>query len=267
MIRIIANADDFGWDENRTKAILEAYRRGIVTTTTVMVNMPWFEKAVDLARDTDLFPNIGLHLCLTEGMPLTSTIRKSRLFCRVDGSFHGRFHVSRLRRLILPTFEHKAITEEIEAQMYKYIDAGLTMMHLDSHHHSHTDFSIAKIVLPLAQKLGFRTVRLSRNMGNGLSPVKRLYKWYVNRYMANRVPFNADFFGGFMDLVSCWNELPDGARVEVMTHPLFRDRQSGDLSMEGEFVDHRSDIGVILEFWMKHREDIVLMGTEERIER
>ena len=267
MIRIIVNADDFGWDENRTRAILEAYRRGIVTTTTVMVNMPWFEKAVALAKETDLSPNIGLHLCLTEGMPLTDKIRRSRLFCREDGSFHGRFHVSKLRRLMLPAFERKVVAEEIEAQMHKYIGAGLTMMHLDSHHHSHTDLSIARIALPLARKLGFRTVRLSRNIGGGLSSVKRLYKWYVNRYMGNMLPFNADFFGGFMDLESCWNELPDGARVEVMTHPLFRDRQSGDLSMDGEFVDHRSDIEAIPEFWTKHREDLVLMGAEEGIRR
>ena len=75
MIRLMVNADDFGWDENRTKAILEAYRQGIVTTTTAMVNMPWFEKAIDIAKGTGLFPNIGLHLCLTEGFPLTKGVK------------------------------------------------------------------------------------------------------------------------------------------------------------------------------------------------
>ena len=30
MPKIIVNADDFGWDENRTRAILQAYKLGLM---------------------------------------------------------------------------------------------------------------------------------------------------------------------------------------------------------------------------------------------
>lgn len=263
MIRLMVNADDFGWDENRTKAILEAYRQGIVTTTTAMVNMPWFEKAIEMAKGTDLFPNIGLHLCLTEGFPLTKTIRGSRLFCREDGSFHGRFHVSRLRRMILPSFECRAVAEEVEAQMKRYMDAGLPLMHLDSHHHSHTDLSIARIVLPIARRFGFRSIRLSRNLGSGMTFVKRLYKWHVNHFMGKMVPFNVDYFGAFGDLVSSRGSLPDGSKIEIMTHPLYRDASTGELSMSGVFMDYKSPIDAMAEFWKKNRDVFQLTGMSE----
>lgn len=249
MIRLIVNADDFGWDENRTKAIIEAYRRGIVTTTTIMTNMPWFGPATNMAKAMGLFPYVGLHLCLTEGMPLTDSIRKSRLFCRSDGSFHGGFHHSLFRRMLLPEFERLAVAEEAEAQMARYIEAGFTMMHLDSHHHSHTDLSIARIIMPLAYRFGFRTVRLSRNAGGGLTPAKRIYKSVINRQLCRLMSPNADYFCAFHDLTTCWRNLPDGVRVEIMSHPLYRDEESGNLSMDGELVDFRSPIEELADFW------------------
>jgi predicted glycoside hydrolase/deacetylase ChbG (UPF0249 family) len=260
MVRLIVNADDFGWDENRTRAIVEAYRRGMVTTATIMANMPWFNQAAEMAKEIGLFPHIGLHLCLTEGMPLTESIRRSRLFCHEDGSFHGEFHRSPFRRLFLPAFERRAVAEEAEAQMSRYIEKGFPMMHLDSHHHSHTDLSIAQIVMPLAHKFGFRTVRLSRNMGGGLTPLKRFYKSFINRRLCQLTAPNAAFFCAFRDLAACWRSLPDGASVEIMSHPLYRDAESGELSMDGALMDFRSPIEEMATFWTTHRNVMRLMN-------
>ena len=81
MSKIIVNADDFGWDENRTHAILQAYKLGLIHTTTAMVNMPWFFRAIEMAKGTGLIEHVGLHLCLTEGYPLTDRIRNCPRFC------------------------------------------------------------------------------------------------------------------------------------------------------------------------------------------
>ena len=48
MPKIIVNADDFGWDENRTRAIIQAYKLGLIHTTTAMANMPWFDRAIEM---------------------------------------------------------------------------------------------------------------------------------------------------------------------------------------------------------------------------
>ena len=39
-MRLIVNADDFGISKAVTLGILEAHERGVVTSTTMMCNMP-----------------------------------------------------------------------------------------------------------------------------------------------------------------------------------------------------------------------------------
>lgn len=264
MIKVIVNADDYGWDENRTKAILEAYRLGAITTTTVMVNMPWFEKSIELAKENGLFKNIGLHLCLTEGRPLTDMIKSSRLFCDKAGNFTGMFHKQAKWRLWLPPFERKAVREEIEAQMALYVETKIPMMHLDSHHHAHTDFSIAQIVLPMAQEFGFKTVRLSRNLGKRLSVAKRVYKYFFNEYQRRYLQPNAEHFCSFDDFISRRSEIPDETVVEVMTHPLYQ--RVGKLMLNGELMegkDGRVAIRDIRTFWRDHATSIRLCPFKE----
>jgi len=259
MINLIINADDFGWDENRTKAILEAAHLGLITTTTAMTNMPWFETAIERAKGTPLYDNIGLHLCLTEGRPLTEKIRKSPLFCDDRGNFNGVFHRSLKTRLLLPAYEQEAVREEAEAQMHRYLDMGLPLRHLDSHHHSHTDYSIARIVMPLAERLGFQSVRMSRNFGLALSPAKRLYKAFVNPLLRKHLPFHADCFCSFADLVSMWDCLPNNAVVEVMVHPLYRKGASGELDLKGELMDHRSPLSNLASFLSLEKQEVKIM--------
>lgn len=254
------NADDFGWDENRTKAIIAAARAGLITTTTAMVNMPWFDKAISLARGTSLWPHIGLHLCLTEGCPLTETIKKSKLFCDAEGNFTGVFHRSLKSRLYLPAFERAAVLEEAEAQMRRYLSTGLPMLHLDSHHHAHTDYSIASLVLPLAARLGFKTVRMSRNFGLGLTSVKRVYKCFVNAYIRRYLPFHVDYFCSYNDLSARWFRIPEGARVEMMVHPLYRSVDDGTLDLHGTFMDHRTPMSELVAFLSERKSDIKVVS-------
>ena len=69
-MKLIINADDFGYTRGNTEGILEGYRKGIVRSTTALCNMPWLEYGRDLAKD---FPGlgIGVHLTLTLGRSLT----------------------------------------------------------------------------------------------------------------------------------------------------------------------------------------------------
>jgi len=47
---LIVNADDFGADDGTTRGIIEAHERGIVTSTSLMVDMPGARAAVGAAR-------------------------------------------------------------------------------------------------------------------------------------------------------------------------------------------------------------------------
>jgi hypothetical protein len=50
MRRLIVNADDFGWSDAVTAGILQAHLGGILTSTTVMMNLPGAAAAIDRAR-------------------------------------------------------------------------------------------------------------------------------------------------------------------------------------------------------------------------
>ena len=46
LMKVIMNADDFGFSRGVNLAILEGFQHGILTSTSLMVNMPGFEHAV-----------------------------------------------------------------------------------------------------------------------------------------------------------------------------------------------------------------------------
>src|ERR671911_2828127 len=63
-IRLIVKADDMAAGHGINVATIDAFQRGVVTTTNVIVPGPWFPEAVNLLRqNTGL--DVGVHLTLT----------------------------------------------------------------------------------------------------------------------------------------------------------------------------------------------------------
>ena len=73
---LFVNADDFGLSHEVNMAIVEAFKKGLINNTTIMVNMPGFEEAVRLAEKYGFFDRVGLHLNLFEGKHLTEDIKR-----------------------------------------------------------------------------------------------------------------------------------------------------------------------------------------------
>ena len=85
-IKVIINADDFGMSESVNEAITEGFNNGIITSTSIMPNMPAFDDAV---QKLSCVQGIGLavHLNIVEGKAL---IPNSSL-CDGDGNFNLSF--------------------------------------------------------------------------------------------------------------------------------------------------------------------------------
>lgn len=49
-MKLIMNADDFGFTRAINYGIFDAHNLGVLTSTTLMVTMPAFEHAVDLSK-------------------------------------------------------------------------------------------------------------------------------------------------------------------------------------------------------------------------
>ena len=128
--RLIVNADDFGIGRRISDAIVESHRLGIVTSTTLMVNMPAAVYASQLAGNAPTL-GVGVHLTLTAGHAVTPAERIPAL---VDPQ--GRFHsfAVQSRRLSWDWRLQPQVEAEFCGQIEKALDLGVRPTHCDSHH-------------------------------------------------------------------------------------------------------------------------------------
>jgi chitin disaccharide deacetylase len=59
MKRLIVNADDLGYTAGVNRGIVEAHERGIVTSTSMMVDRPASAEGAEIARATPSLSVIG----------------------------------------------------------------------------------------------------------------------------------------------------------------------------------------------------------------
>ncbi len=79
MKRVIVNGDDFGLAAPVNEAIVEAHRRGVLTSASLMVGAAAMKDAVERARESPSL-RVGLHLVLVEGrsiLPPSNIISKA----------------------------------------------------------------------------------------------------------------------------------------------------------------------------------------------
>jgi predicted glycoside hydrolase/deacetylase ChbG (UPF0249 family) len=156
---LIVNADDCNLTGGVTRGILEAHRRGLVTSTTVMVNLPGLERTRDLVRSAPAL-DVGLHLNLTFGPPVLSPASLSSL---VDAS--GRFIRDPPRQA--QTGDPVQMRQELEAQAARFRTVfGRSPSHVDSHHHLHRFAPVLEVVLDLAASLGLPLRAVSPEMAS-----------------------------------------------------------------------------------------------------
>src|SRR5437764_7519843 len=86
MRRLIINANDFGLTAGVNKAIVEAHREGVVTSSTLMASSRAFDAAVELAKSAPGL-GVGCHVTLVDAIPLVAPEKVASLLAR-RGSAH-----------------------------------------------------------------------------------------------------------------------------------------------------------------------------------
>jgi hypothetical protein len=243
-MKVIVNADDYGWNENCVAATRKCFQDGIVTNTTAMITMPYFETAYELARQDGFADRIGLHINLSAGTPLTDGIKRSKIFCDKDGNFSSEIRKNRLYRFWLPSTEKDLIAEEIRAQMSMFIGLGLTQRHYDSHGQVCVYWPILPIALECAKEFGFRTTRMFINMSanphcSKLSLPRRAYIHHIDQRILSSGLMKTDYLGLSWDLPRMLDGLPQDAVVELMVHPQYR-LPDLTLGMQGDVMDWKT---------------------------
>jgi predicted glycoside hydrolase/deacetylase ChbG (UPF0249 family) len=155
---LIVNADDFGWTEGVNRGIVDAFRNGIVTSTSLLANGAAFAEAAELLRAAAGLA-AGVHLNLSDGAPVAERETVTTLLNH-KGEFAGGPESLLLRRarrgLLLDEVER-----EWDAQIQKVRGAGIEPTHLDGHKHVHMLPGLFEIALRLAKRHGVGAIRVS----------------------------------------------------------------------------------------------------------
>tara|TARA_Y100001956_G_scaffold79832_1_gene93691 strand:- start:1263 stop:1991 length:729 start_codon:yes stop_codon:yes gene_type:complete len=139
-MKVIFNADDFGLTQGVNDGIVQSHLEGVVNSTTMLVGMPAEKHAIALAKELPSL-NVGLHLRFTLGAPLTPAAKLTNS----QGNFfsYTEFWAHK-------GYSSQAIYEECIAQVEAFLDTGLSLSHLDSHHHVHTHPDFLPVITEVA---------------------------------------------------------------------------------------------------------------------
>jgi predicted glycoside hydrolase/deacetylase ChbG (UPF0249 family) len=197
---LIINADDLGYDPAVTRGMIEAMRRGVVSSATFMVNTPFSE---DAAKESDGLA-LGLHLNLARHRPCWSGFPAALL---QDGALHEP------NAGALPA---EVVEAEVGAQLERFERLlGRPATHVDVHKHLHRNPAVLE---------GLCRAARARDL-----PVRAIDEAMRKRIIAAGVRTTQHFIGDAAD-EAYWTwarfeehlaKLPAGT-VELMCHPGYR---------------------------------------------
>lgn len=163
MMRIVLNADDFGYSDDTVRATIECFERGALTSASLMVNMPATAQAVAFAKAHPEL-SFGVHLTfVSDGIerPLSDPATIPDLVLP-DGQFRDSNTVrvlALLRRLPLAQLER-----ETAAQLAFLRDHGIPISHVDSHGHTHKFAPFRETLRRVLPRFGIRRVRNAQDV-------------------------------------------------------------------------------------------------------
>jgi len=128
---LIINADDLGYDQRTTDAIVKCYTKGIVTSTTAYVNFP--ESLEMLKKVHEEYPNfpIGIHLNMTLGKPVLPLEEVPTMVNKKTGEFWNEDQIL----THIADISYEEVQKEIHAQIELFLSTGVPLDHLDYHQH------------------------------------------------------------------------------------------------------------------------------------
>ena len=205
-MKVLINADDFGFTKGNTYGIIEGHRNGIVTSTSMMCNMFAFDLGIELAKQNPSL-GVGIHIVLTAGKPLCKDVKTI-----VDEN--GNFYPFSQFESHFPEMDITEIERELTAQIERFIASGLYPTHFDNHH------PIEKLILPIELKLAKKYKVPLRHHNHGLSEqygtVKTLDAHYGDFYDDNAT------YDVLKELIV--KEIDTDKTVEIACHVAFIDQ-------------------------------------------
>ena len=151
---LIISADDFGLNKEVNQGILLCFKKGIVTSASLLVNGGGFYNALEIIRNNPTL-DVGLHLNVFSGRPLTNmkyVVDSKNNF--LDNPVKFLFKYCIYKNKI-----KKEILEEFTRQIEVCLAHNVAISHLDTEKHLHVIPGIFESLLRLAEKYKIKYVR------------------------------------------------------------------------------------------------------------
>ncbi|AHI54698.1 carbohydrate deacetylase [Listeria ivanovii] len=218
MTKLIINSDDFGYSRGVNYGIVDCFNHGILTSTTLMANMPGFSHAVELAKSNSGL-GVGVHMTLTCGR---SILQNLKTITTENGMFKKLAHYKEAGFEI----DTGELYQEWDAQIQKVYASGIVPTHLDSHHHVHTMGPCIEVALELAKKYQLPIRKNFLDDANIPLEGIKIVDYFVDDfdYTGLQKEFNktdeemAAYFEKLLETMSHFES------VEIMCHPAYLDR-------------------------------------------
>jgi predicted glycoside hydrolase/deacetylase ChbG (UPF0249 family) len=228
--KLVVNADDLGLAESVNRGIAETIELGVVTSTSLMVNMPARDDAMRRLRYLRAIGrpvSVGLHFNIVVGEPLTPC---ASLVDPRTGDFLPL--TSLLWKSVARKLDLDDVQMELDAQLtcaqQLLARINLRVTHIDSHRHTHCLPGIFELVRATAMANGISHVRHPYET----RPLPRKPRAMIAAKLLRTVLYrhrpldDVSFTGvGAMasptfhrDIAQLLGELPEGT-TELMVHP------------------------------------------------
>jgi predicted glycoside hydrolase/deacetylase ChbG (UPF0249 family) len=234
---LILSADDFGMNEAVSRGILTAASQGSLRATAAMANCAFFESALSELDASGESLDVGIHLNLTWGIPLS---HPSLIPSIVDDEDRLLTRGALLQRSLLHRISEDEVYEEFRAQCARLALIRGRITHLDGHHHIHVYPVVRRAAERVAHEFGISYVRAPREglwspwyWGMGRRLGMSLLRSSGKPYWRKRGFCTPDFFGGFAlgcgpafreRWIGTLSRIREGV-TEIMVHPGY---SSGD---------------------------------------
>jgi predicted glycoside hydrolase/deacetylase ChbG (UPF0249 family) len=253
---VVLHADDFGMSEAVNRGVLRGFEQGLLTSTSILANAPGAASALaswprlerrragrvlpstarrQELRDPPLPFDLGVHLNLTQGRPLTAG-KYPELLLDAAGRFPGAWG------LFWRLWQHgrhcrQAIQAELSAQIALVIEHGIRPTHLNGHQY-----------LELFPTMGGHFTALMERFNIGLM----------------RIPWETG-----LTRTALWHQRSPGAWLVAQIKRLFAARLRVALirqgnpcpgAFRGTATAGRVNLGVLREFLEAHRTGMIEVG-------
>jgi hypothetical protein len=255
-MRIIVNADDFGFDDQTVDATIACFERGLLTSATIMPKMPATARAVAYACAHPEH-SFGVHLTYGGDGIEEPVLAPERVPALVEPS--GKLLQSNKTRMlaVLRRIPEDQIERETEAQLRVLIDRGVQPSHVDSHGHIHKFKPFRGALARVLPRFGIRKVRSAQDVFVE-RPLKSFSYWlgpHWRRSLRRRFETTQHFFMPRGGPGEAWAaalaaRLPRGT-LEVGVHP----------GPDGWRLDQRREVEIFIS--LVRRRGATLIGWKE----